>query len=171
MSSPSPSQFNFSFCSSFYFHVDFFPFRSLLLFFSFFLIPSLQFIGIDPKKYPEFHPYPFPFPDFLIVLILPLFTQIPHVKIGPEETPKLPYLRFASVTLYPSNEDMSLAIGSILRSFGYPTASLICAKAECESVCFSPPPPFSLLSGYTASGFGPENIFSDNFMSISQSPG
>ncbi|XP_023816112.1 glutamate receptor ionotropic, kainate 5 isoform X1 [Oryzias latipes] len=57
--------------------------------------------------------------------------EIPHVKIGPEETPKLPYLRFASVTLYPSNEDMSLAIGSILRSFGYPTASLICAKAEC----------------------------------------
>ncbi|XP_073319214.1 glutamate receptor ionotropic, kainate 5-like isoform X4 [Pagrus major] len=57
--------------------------------------------------------------------------EIPHVKIGPEETPKLPYLRFASVTLYPSNEDLSLAIGSILRSFGYPTTSLICAKAEC----------------------------------------
>ncbi|KAK9527104.1 hypothetical protein VZT92_015765 [Zoarces viviparus] len=57
--------------------------------------------------------------------------EIPHVKIGPEETPKLPYLRFASVTLYPSNEDLSLAIGSILRSFGYPTASLVCAKAEC----------------------------------------
>uniref|UniRef100_A0A669CYJ4 Glutamate receptor n=1 Tax=Oreochromis niloticus TaxID=8128 RepID=A0A669CYJ4_ORENI len=57
--------------------------------------------------------------------------EIPHVKIGPEETPKLPYLRFASVTLYPSNEDLSLAIGSILHSFGYPTASLICAKAEC----------------------------------------
>lgn len=104
-------------------------------------------------------PYPFPFPDLLIVLILPLFTQIPHVKIGPEETPKLPYLRFASVTLYPSNEDMSLAIGSILRSFGYPTASLICAKAECESVyevcvCFFfPLSPFSLLSGYSATGF------------------
>ncbi|XP_013880788.1 glutamate receptor ionotropic, kainate 5, partial [Austrofundulus limnaeus] len=57
--------------------------------------------------------------------------EIPHVKIGPEETPKLPYLRFASVTLYPSNEDLSLAIGSILSSFGYPTTSLICAKAEC----------------------------------------
>ncbi|KAM6959482.1 glutamate receptor ionotropic, kainate 5 [Aplochiton taeniatus] len=57
--------------------------------------------------------------------------EIPHVKIGPEETPKLPYLRFASVTLYPSNEDLSLAIGAILRSFSYPTASLICAKAEC----------------------------------------
>ncbi|KAA8591249.1 hypothetical protein FQN60_002192, partial [Etheostoma spectabile] len=56
---------------------------------------------------------------------------IPHVKIGPEETPKLPYLRFASVTLYPSNEDLSLAIGSILRSLGYPTTSLVCAKAEC----------------------------------------
>lgn len=58
--------------------------------------------------------------------------QIPHVKIGPEETPKLPYLRFASVTLHPSNEDLSQAIGSILRSFGYPTTSIICAKAECE---------------------------------------
>ncbi|XP_021323941.1 glutamate receptor ionotropic, kainate 5 isoform X2 [Danio rerio] len=57
--------------------------------------------------------------------------EIPHIKIGPEETPRLPYLRFASVTLYPSNEDLSLAIGAILRSFGYPTASLICAKAEC----------------------------------------
>ncbi|TRY96215.1 hypothetical protein DNTS_016458 [Danionella cerebrum] len=57
--------------------------------------------------------------------------EIPHIKIGPEETPRLPYLRFASVTLYPSNEDLSLAIGAILHSFGYPTASLICAKAEC----------------------------------------
>ncbi|XP_034150585.1 glutamate receptor ionotropic, kainate 5 isoform X2 [Esox lucius] len=57
--------------------------------------------------------------------------EIPHVKIGPEETPKLPYLRFASVSLYPSNEDLSLAIGAILRSFSYPTTSLICAKAEC----------------------------------------
>lgn len=55
------------------------------------------------------------------------------MKIGPEETPKLPYLRFASVTLHPSNEDLSLAIGSILRSFGYPTTSIICAKAECAS--------------------------------------
>ncbi|XP_070292440.1 LOW QUALITY PROTEIN: glutamate receptor ionotropic, kainate 5-like [Salvelinus sp. IW2-2015] len=57
--------------------------------------------------------------------------EIPHVKVGPEETPKLPYLRLASVSLYPSNEDLSLAIGAILRSFSYPTASLICAKAEC----------------------------------------
>uniref|UniRef100_W5LH95 Glutamate receptor n=1 Tax=Astyanax mexicanus TaxID=7994 RepID=W5LH95_ASTMX len=57
--------------------------------------------------------------------------EIPHVKIGPEETPKLPYLRFASVTLYPSNEDLSLAVGAILRSFSYPSASLVCAKAEC----------------------------------------
>lgn len=60
------------------------------------------------------------------------FCQIPHIKIGPEETPRLPYLRFASVTLYPSNEDLSLAIGAILRSFSYPSASLVCAKAECE---------------------------------------
>uniref|UniRef100_A0A3B3THT0 Glutamate receptor n=1 Tax=Poecilia latipinna TaxID=48699 RepID=A0A3B3THT0_9TELE len=57
--------------------------------------------------------------------------EIPHIKIGPEETPRLPYLRFASVTLYPSNEDLSLAIGSILRSFSYLSASLVCAKAEC----------------------------------------
>lgn len=63
--------------------------------------------------------------------------QIPHVKIGPEETPRLPYLRFASVTLYPSNEDLSLAIGAILRSFSYPSASLVCAKAECEYACGS----------------------------------
>ncbi|GAA6073920.1 glutamate receptor ionotropic, kainate 5, partial [Tachysurus ichikawai] len=57
--------------------------------------------------------------------------EIPHVKIGPEETPRLPYLRFASVTLYPSNEDLSLAVGAILRSFSYPSVSLVCAKAEC----------------------------------------
>lgn len=84
---------------------------------------------------PNFHRIPLPFFNLLIIVLTsPLFPEIPHVKIGPEETPKLPYLRFASVTLYPSNEDMSLAIGSILHSFGYPTASLICAKAECESV-------------------------------------
>ncbi|XP_056300740.1 glutamate receptor ionotropic, kainate 5 [Pseudoliparis swirei] len=57
--------------------------------------------------------------------------EIPHVKIGPEETPRLPYLRFATVTLYPSNEDLSLAVEAILCSFGYPSASLVCAKAEC----------------------------------------
>ncbi|XP_048850130.1 glutamate receptor ionotropic, kainate 5-like isoform X1 [Brienomyrus brachyistius] len=57
--------------------------------------------------------------------------EIPHVKVGPEESPRLPYLRFASVSLYPSNEDLSLAIGAILRSFSYPTTSLICAKDEC----------------------------------------
>ena len=44
----------------------------------------------------------------------------------------MPYLRFASVTLYPSNEDLSLAVGAILRSFSYPSASLVCAKAECK---------------------------------------
>lgn len=50
----------------------------------------------------------------------------------------MPYLRFASVTLYPSNEDLSLAIGAILRSFSYPSASLVCAKAECEYThCFA----------------------------------
>uniref|UniRef100_A0AAZ3SGY8 Glutamate receptor n=1 Tax=Oncorhynchus tshawytscha TaxID=74940 RepID=A0AAZ3SGY8_ONCTS len=57
--------------------------------------------------------------------------EIPHVKIGPEETPRLPYLRFASVSLYPSNEDLSLAVAAILRSLSYPSASLVCAKAEC----------------------------------------
>ncbi|KAL7981031.1 hypothetical protein Chor_005265 [Crotalus horridus] len=57
--------------------------------------------------------------------------EIPHVKVGPEETPKLQYLRFASVSLYPSNEDVSLAVSCILKSFNYPSASLICAKAEC----------------------------------------
>ncbi|XP_024624322.1 glutamate receptor ionotropic, kainate 5 isoform X1 [Neophocaena asiaeorientalis asiaeorientalis] len=45
--------------------------------------------------------------------------------------PRLQYLRFASVSLYPSNEDVSLAVSRILKSFNYPSASLICAKAEC----------------------------------------
>ncbi|XP_059939276.1 glutamate receptor ionotropic, kainate 5 isoform X3 [Mesoplodon densirostris] len=57
--------------------------------------------------------------------------EIPHVKVGPEEMPRLQYLRFASVSLYPSNEDVSLAVSRILKSFNYPSASLICAKAEC----------------------------------------
>uniref|UniRef100_A0A2K6DP90 Glutamate receptor n=1 Tax=Macaca nemestrina TaxID=9545 RepID=A0A2K6DP90_MACNE len=56
--------------------------------------------------------------------------EIPHIKVGPEETPRLQYLRFASVSLYPSNEDVSLAVSRILKSFNYPSASLICAKAE-----------------------------------------
>lgn len=64
--------------------------------------------------------------------------------MGPEETPRLQYLRFASVSLYPSNEDVSLAVSRILKSFNYPSASLICAKAECEGggldVSFSIPP-------------------------------
>ncbi|XP_055268030.1 glutamate receptor ionotropic, kainate 5 isoform X3 [Moschus berezovskii] len=57
--------------------------------------------------------------------------EIPHIKVGPEETPRLQYLRFASVSLYPSNEDVSLAVSRILESFNHPSASLICAKAEC----------------------------------------
>ncbi|XP_050786422.1 glutamate receptor ionotropic, kainate 5 isoform X2 [Gopherus flavomarginatus] len=57
--------------------------------------------------------------------------EIPHVKVGPEETPRLQYLRFASVSLYPSNEDLSLALARILQSFNSPSASLLCAKAEC----------------------------------------
>uniref|UniRef100_A0A3Q3FAH9 Receptor ligand binding region domain-containing protein n=1 Tax=Labrus bergylta TaxID=56723 RepID=A0A3Q3FAH9_9LABR len=76
--------------------------------------------------------------------------EIPHVKIGPEETPKLPYLRFASVTLYPSNEDLSLAIGSILRSFGYPTASLVFLPSV---LCFLPPLVFRLLSSLSSASF------------------
>ncbi|KAH1179942.1 hypothetical protein KIL84_005992 [Mauremys mutica] len=57
--------------------------------------------------------------------------EIPHVKVGPEETPRLQYLRFASVSLYPSNEDLSLALARILQSFNSPSASLLCAQAEC----------------------------------------
>ncbi|XP_075867668.1 glutamate receptor ionotropic, kainate 5-like [Nelusetta ayraudi] len=57
--------------------------------------------------------------------------EVPHVRIGPEETLRPPYLRFSSVTLFPSNEDLSLALTSILRSFNFPTTSLLCAKAEC----------------------------------------
>ncbi|XP_054620043.1 glutamate receptor ionotropic, kainate 5-like isoform X2 [Dunckerocampus dactyliophorus] len=66
--------------------------------------------------------------------------EVPYVKISPEETSRLPYLHFASVALRPSDQDLSLAIGSVLRSFGNPPVSLICAKAEClqrleELVC------------------------------------
>ncbi|KAM9510518.1 glutamate receptor ionotropic, kainate 5 [Guaruba guarouba] len=57
--------------------------------------------------------------------------EIPHIKVGPEETPRLQYLRFAAVSLYPSNEDVSLALGHILRRFPARSASLVCAKAEC----------------------------------------
>ncbi|XP_059497300.1 glutamate receptor ionotropic, kainate 5 isoform X4 [Stegostoma tigrinum] len=57
--------------------------------------------------------------------------EIPHIKVGPEETPKLQYLRFASISLYPSNEDISLAVSSILKFSSCPSSSLVCAKAEC----------------------------------------
>ncbi|XP_033928170.1 glutamate receptor ionotropic, kainate 5 [Melopsittacus undulatus] len=57
--------------------------------------------------------------------------EIPHIKVGPEETPRLQYLRFAAVSLYPSNEDVSLALGHILHRFPTRSASLLCAKAEC----------------------------------------
>ncbi|XP_059497298.1 glutamate receptor ionotropic, kainate 5 isoform X2 [Stegostoma tigrinum] len=58
--------------------------------------------------------------------------EIPHIKVGPEETPKLQYLRFASISLYPSNEDISLAVSSILKFSSCPSSSLVCAKAECK---------------------------------------
>lgn len=57
--------------------------------------------------------------------------EIPHIKVGPEETPRLQYLRFASISLYPSNEDISLAVGSILQFSSCPSTSLVCAKPEC----------------------------------------
>ncbi|KYO23495.1 hypothetical protein Y1Q_0020618 [Alligator mississippiensis] len=56
--------------------------------------------------------------------------EIPHIKVGPEETPRLQYLRFAAVSLYPSNEDLSLAVARVLQAFHTPAASLLCAKAE-----------------------------------------
>ena len=31
--------------------------------------------------------------------------EIPHIKVGPEETSHLQYLRFASGSLYPNNKD------------------------------------------------------------------
>lgn len=90
--------------------------------------------------------------------------QIPHIKVGPEETPRLQYLRFASVSLYPSNEDVSLAVSRILKSFNYPSASLICAKAECEGeldVLFLfpqiPPCPRDLVSHTTQAPLVPHN--------------
>ncbi|XP_043534341.1 glutamate receptor ionotropic, kainate 5-like [Chiloscyllium plagiosum] len=57
--------------------------------------------------------------------------RIPHIKVGPEETPRLQYLRFASISLYPSNDDISLAVSSILKFSSCPSTSLVCAKAEC----------------------------------------
>uniref|UniRef100_A0A2K6DP98 Glutamate receptor n=1 Tax=Macaca nemestrina TaxID=9545 RepID=A0A2K6DP98_MACNE len=91
--------------------------------------------------------------------------EIPHIKVGPEETPRLQYLRFASVSLYPSNEDVSLAVSRILKSFNYPSASLICAKAECEGeldVLFSvPQTPLPKRSGVPHSGSLPRYGFED----------
>ncbi|XP_065510789.1 glutamate receptor ionotropic, kainate 5 [Caloenas nicobarica] len=57
--------------------------------------------------------------------------EIPHIKVGPEDTPRPPLLRFAAVSLFPSNEDVSLAVGGLLRSLRSPPASLICAQPEC----------------------------------------
>ncbi|XP_069750695.1 glutamate receptor ionotropic, kainate 4 [Narcine bancroftii] len=57
--------------------------------------------------------------------------EVPHVKVAPEEIPKLQYLRFTALNLHPSNTDISLAIASILNFFNKTMACLICAKAEC----------------------------------------
>ncbi|TRZ07626.1 hypothetical protein HGM15179_019484, partial [Zosterops borbonicus] len=57
--------------------------------------------------------------------------EIPHIRVGPEDTPRPPLLRLAALSLYPSNEDVSLALGGLLRSLRAPPASLICAQAEC----------------------------------------
>lgn len=90
------------------------------------------------------------------------FVQIPHIKVGPEETPRLQYLRFASVSLYPSNEDVSLAVSRILKSFNYPSASLICAKAECEGeldvLFLFPPVPLPKSTGFPHSTSSPSPL-------------
>ncbi|XP_032820591.2 glutamate receptor ionotropic, kainate 5 isoform X2 [Petromyzon marinus] len=57
--------------------------------------------------------------------------EVPHVKVGAEETPKLLYQRFASVNLYPSYEDVSNAIGSLIGFFNASTVSLLCVKPDC----------------------------------------
>ncbi|XP_032940311.1 glutamate receptor ionotropic, kainate 5 [Catharus ustulatus] len=57
--------------------------------------------------------------------------EIPHIRVGPEDAPRPPLLRLASLSLYPSNEDVSQALGGLLRSLRAPPASLICAQAEC----------------------------------------
>uniref|UniRef100_A0A674HPT3 Glutamate receptor n=1 Tax=Taeniopygia guttata TaxID=59729 RepID=A0A674HPT3_TAEGU len=57
--------------------------------------------------------------------------EIPHIRVGPEEAPRPPLLRLAALSLYPSNEDVSRALGGLLRSLRAPPASLICARPEC----------------------------------------
>ncbi|XP_071659330.1 glutamate receptor ionotropic, kainate 5-like, partial [Patagioenas fasciata] len=57
--------------------------------------------------------------------------EIPHIKVGPEDAPRPPLLRFAALSLFPSNEDVSGAVGGLLRSLHSPPASLICAQPEC----------------------------------------
>ncbi|XP_074389963.1 glutamate receptor ionotropic, kainate 5 isoform X10 [Zonotrichia albicollis] len=57
--------------------------------------------------------------------------EIPHIRVGPEDAPRPPLLRLAALSLYPSNEDVSQALGGLLRSLRAPPASLICARAEC----------------------------------------
>ncbi|KAJ3609644.1 hypothetical protein NHX12_024160 [Muraenolepis orangiensis] len=42
-------------------------------------------------------------------------STVSHICGEKEETPRLPFLRFSSLTLYPSNEDLSLAIAAVLR--------------------------------------------------------
>ncbi|KAM8792423.1 LOW QUALITY PROTEIN: glutamate receptor ionotropic, kainate 5-like, partial [Eudromia elegans] len=57
--------------------------------------------------------------------------KIPHIKVGPEDAPRPPPLRFASVSLYPSAQDLGLALGHVLRSLRGPPAALVCAQAQC----------------------------------------
>ncbi|XP_077645910.1 glutamate receptor ionotropic, kainate 5 [Lonchura striata] len=57
--------------------------------------------------------------------------EIPHIRVGPEEAPRPPLLRLAALSLHPSDEDVSRALGGLLRSLRAPPASLICARPEC----------------------------------------
>ncbi|KAM6157885.1 glutamate receptor ionotropic, kainate 4 [Rhynchocyon petersi] len=57
--------------------------------------------------------------------------EVPHFKVAPEEYVKFQFQRFTTLTLHPSNTDISVAVAGVLNFFNCTTACLICAKAEC----------------------------------------
>ncbi|KAJ3590016.1 hypothetical protein NHX12_007973, partial [Muraenolepis orangiensis] len=59
-----------------------------------------------------------------------LVTQVPYVKVAPDDILKVQFPRFTTLDLRPTNTDISLAVAGLLTFFNSTTACLICAQSD-----------------------------------------
>ncbi|KAG7282483.1 hypothetical protein CRUP_020198 [Coryphaenoides rupestris] len=59
-------------------------------------------------------------------------SEVPYVKVAPEDILKVQFPRFTTLDLRPTNTDISLAVAGLLTFFNSTTACLICAQSDCE---------------------------------------